>query len=121
MKKLICCFVLSAVALMADVTGKWSGSFTHEENGESHAETAYAVLKQAGNDITGTAGPTAEQQFPIKKGVIAGSKITLEVGVDEGVFHVTLTVNGNTMTGEVQGEGPDGQKMVAKLELKRVE
>jgi hypothetical protein len=119
MKKLICCFVLSAVALLADVTGKWTGTFTHEEGGESKSEDAYVSLKQAGNDITGTAGPSAEQQFPIKKGSIAGNKITLEVQADEGSFQLTLTVDGDHMIGEVQGQSPDGQKLLAKLDLKR--
>lgn len=119
MKKLICCFVLSAVALMADVTGKWAGTFTHAEGGETQSEGAYASLKQTGSEITGTAGPSAQQQFPIKKGSIAGNKVTLEVQADEGSFLVTLTVDGDHMMGDVQGQGPDGQKMMAKLDLKR--
>src|SRR5258708_36495107 len=94
MKKLICCFVLSAVALLADVTGKWSGTFTHDEDGTSKTETAYASLKQSGNDITGTAGPSAGQHVPIQKGSIAGDKITLGGQADEGGFHVILTVDG---------------------------
>jgi hypothetical protein len=119
MKKLICCFVLSAVALLADVTGKWSGTFTHDEDGQSKTETAYASLKQSGNDITGTAGPSAEQQFPIKKGSIAGDKITLEVQADEGVFQVLLTLDGDRMLGEVHGQDGQGNKLMAKLDLKR--
>ena len=119
MKKLICCFVLSAVALLADVTGKWSGSFTHDEGGESKTETAYASLTQKGNEITGTAGPSAEQQFPIKKGSIAGNKLTLEVQADEGVFNVVLTVTGDHMMGEVTGQDGQGNKLIAKLDLKR--
>ena len=119
MKKLICCFVLSAIALLADVTGKWTGTFTHSEGGDSKSDTAYASLKQTGNEITGTAGPSAEQQFQIKKGSIAGNKITLEIQADEGSFKLSLTVDGDHMIGDVEGQGPDGQKMLAKLDLKR--
>src|SRR5579863_124221 len=62
MKKiLVCSFLAVAIAVAAsaaDVTGKWSGSFTPDGG---QVGTAYAVLKQSGTAVTGSAGPAEDQ------------------------------------------------------------
>jgi len=54
--------LLAAIALTAaadtDVTGKWSGSFNITgPNRETDNDTAYLVLKQNGNEISGIRHP----------------------------------------------------------------
>ncbi len=119
MRKLLLCFVLSAVALMADVTGKWSGSFVAEVDGETKDGTAFANFKQDGGTITGTAGPSAEEQYPIKKGTLEGGTLTLDVQSPDQLIHIVLTVDGDHMQGKAETEDAAGKKLVAKVDMKR--
>ena len=71
----ICVVVLlliPSVWAAEDLTGTWSGTFitTMDEN-PPRDDVAYLVLKQTGAELTGTAGPTADQQRPIAKGTVA--------------------------------------------------
>src|SRR5690242_11565748 len=59
--------LLAQAVLAADVTGNWSGKF--QVNGADH-DTVYLSLKQSANSISGTAGPSADQQKPIQNGRI---------------------------------------------------
>jgi hypothetical protein len=119
--KIIWVLALSAVSLFADVTGKWSGSFEITIDGETKPDTAVLNLKQAGTKITGTAGPNEEKQMTIREGSIDGDKIKLEVEAeddDHPVIYLTLTVDGDHMTGTAKAEKEE-RKMSAKLDLKR--
>jgi hypothetical protein len=113
---------VTAVSLFADVTGKWTGSFDVTSDGESHNDSAVLILKQDGTNITGTAGPNEEKQFKIQKGSLDGNTLKLEVVNDEdgenNIIHVTLTVDGDKMTGDANAEH-DGKKMTAKMALTR--
>jgi hypothetical protein len=119
MKTLACTLLIALFAMTAfaaDVTGKWSGTFAPEGENPSGA---FVVLKQSGTTLTGTAGPDAEQQWPITNGKIQGNKITGEVASPEGmVFKMDLTVTGDQIKGEVNATR-DGQPMKAKVELTR--
>ena len=85
MKTLLCALALSALTLLgADVTGKWTGTFEMASQGETHSGDVYVILKQDGGKITGSMGPTAEQQFPIKNGTIEDNRVHLEVTPDQG-------------------------------------
>jgi hypothetical protein len=122
MKSLICALALSALSLFgADVTGKWSGTFEVSHDGEKRSAGALMVLKQEGGKITGTVGPTAEQQFPIKTGTIEGSKVQLEVVPDQGpaLVKFDLTLDGDDhMAGDLSGEGGEGT-LTGKIDVKR--
>src|SRR3954463_12015021 len=80
MKKLLFCSVLAATMAMAaaaaDLSGKWSGTITPEGQ---NASPAYAVFKQTGAAITGTAGPSEDNQWPGLKGTVKGDKVSVEV------------------------------------------
>ncbi len=121
--KLLVCVVLGAMlafaAAAADVTGKWSGSFS-AEGGEGGS--AYAVLKQSGTGISGTAGPDENQQWQIQKGKIEGNRLSLEIKHPENgsVYKVDLTVTGDSMKGDMMASMPDGGTMKGKMELTRV-
>ncbi|HEY2012847.1 MAG TPA: hypothetical protein VGH38_05065 [Bryobacteraceae bacterium] len=121
-KVLVCSLLAAAMALTAaaaDVTGKWTGSFT-PEGGE--AQSAYAVLKQAGTIVTGTAGPNEGDQWPDLKGTIRGDKVTLEVksAEDGSVYKCDLVLAGDHLKGDVTAKRSDGQEQKAKMDLARV-
>ena len=118
----VCCFLTAAMALTAaaaDVTGRWSGSFT-PESGQSN--TAYAVLKQAGTSVTGSAGPSEDQQWPDLKGTIKGDKVVVEVKStsDGTVYKCDLVLAGDHLKGEVSAAAGNGQTLKAKMDLTRV-
>ena len=121
MRTLFLAFTLAAVAALgADVTGKWSGSFTITMEGQTRPDVAVMVLTQKGMKIEGTVGPNAERQFPIKTGSIDGNKITLDVTPPDGPTSVKfdLVVDGDRITGDAKAEG-DGRTMTAKVDVKR--
>jgi len=62
-------FVLASVLSAADLTGKWTGTFSEHE---SEGKGALLILQQSGNELTGTAGPDQEKQFPIQNGKVDG-------------------------------------------------
>ncbi len=121
MTKILCCFLLTTMAMFADVTGKWSGSFEATgPDGQSHGGTAFLSLKQTGDAISGTAGPTEEHQMTIKVGKIDGDKIALEVVMDDGgVLTFDLTLADGHIKGDVKGDR-GGEKMTAKLDVTQV-
>jgi hypothetical protein len=121
MKRTVCCLLLSVVSLLADVSGKWSGSFDITgPDGETKADTAFLNLKQEGGKITGTAGPNEEKQFEIKTGKIDGDKIALEVVMEDGgVLTFDLALADDHIKGNVKGQMGD-ETMTAKLDVTRV-
>ena len=123
MKKiLVCSFLMAAMALTAlaaDVSGKWSGSFV-PESGQSG--TAYAILKQAGTALSGSAGPDENQQWPGLTGKIAGTKVTIQVkSAEDGmVYNCDLVLEGDHLKGDVTATAGNGQALKAKMDLTRV-
>jgi len=119
MKTLACTLLLALcafTAFAADATGKWTGSFTPSDGDPS---TGYVVIKQSGTEITGTAGPTADEQFPIVNGKIDGDKVTFDVSHPSGMtLKMSLVLDGDTLKGDVTANR-EGQSMKAKLDLKR--
>ena len=117
---------LMAIALplcaAADVTGKWTGSIDITEGDGGKHETACLILKQDGTTLTGTGGPTEEQQMPIQKGKVDGNKITFEIALDQDrVMSFTLQAEADSITGDVSGSDKEtGQPKTAKLSLNRV-
>jgi hypothetical protein len=108
MKKFIAMLFVTAVcALAGDVTGKYSGTI---HNGDP----VLIILKQDGAKLTGSGGPSEDQQFPMRNGKVEGDKITFEVVADENrVFKLSFTAKGDVIEGE--GIGPDGESMPLKL------
>lgn len=122
MTRILCCFLLTAMAMFADVSGKWSGSFdVTGPDGQTKSSTAFLVLKQSSDAITGTAGPNEQEQFTIKFGKIEGDKIALEVAHENGlVIKFDLTLAGGHIKGNASGENEEGQKMTAKVDVTAV-
>ena len=122
--KIVFCVALALAAWLpaaadVNVTGNWSGTFTSTgPNGDTHDSTALLVLKQDGNQITGTAGPNQDERYPITKGTIDGNKIVFEVAGGEHTIHFELTVAEDRIQGEARG-ATDGGQWQAKLDVKR--
>jgi uncharacterized protein (DUF2147 family) len=125
MKLLSIVFLILALAMTAaaaDVTGKWSGSYAliGPDGSAGESNPAFLILKQSGTTLTGTAGSDEADQFPIENAKIENNKITGSVNPSDGAtYTVSLTVDGDRMTGEVT-VSQGGQTMKAKIELKRV-
>lgn len=122
MKKLVSLLLLSACAFGAsDLTGKWSGSFDiTNASGDTKADTAYMDLKEQDGEVTGTAGPNSEKQWPLRNGKLDGAKIGFEVQTDDaGLLRFDLTFDGEAIDGTCTGTGNGGEKLSAKLHLKR--
>lgn len=124
MKRLFYFLLLAALASVAmadvNVTGKWSGSFNITRgDGDSKDSTAVLMLKQTGTDITGSAGPNEDEQFPIRKGTIEGDKITLEVDHDGSTIRFALVLNAaNRISGEAN-MSREGETAKAKVDVTR--
>lgn len=117
----VCVLFMAAFVAFADVNvaGKWTGTFaTNGGDGSPHDETAVLNLKQNGNDITGTAGPNDDQQFPVTAGKIDNGKIHLEIQTDGPTIKFDLVLEGEHLKGDAHAE-KDGQSRTAKLDVTR--
>jgi hypothetical protein len=122
MTRLLCCLAFSALVLSAaELTGKWSGSFDITfPNGESKADTAYLDLKELDGAVTGTAGPNSEKQWSLRNGKLDGQKLTFEVSTDDGLqLAFELTFEGEVVQGTCNATSNSGEKVLAKVHLKR--
>src|SRR5215469_8644431 len=117
----LCIFVLALAftAAAADISGKWSGSFTPESG---DGGSAYVILKQSGSTLTGSGGPDANEQWPGLTGTVSGNKVTFEVksASDGTVYKGTLVLEGDHLKGEVVFTPEGGQAGKAKLDLTKV-
>jgi len=124
-RKLLLCvlmFTLSTFVIQAaELTGKWSGSFDiTNEQGETKADNAYMDLKESAGSVTGTAGPNSDKQWSLRKGKLDGQKLTFEVAMEDGgILAFELTYDGTSIQGTCTGTGNEGEKLSAKVNLKR--
>ena len=101
-----------------DFTGKWSGAFNISEP-EQHDDTVFFQLTHKGKDLTGTAGPNAETQWPLK-GTVDGNKLTFEVAHEGGgQVKFMLTYAEGHLKGDASAE-MNGMKLAAKIDVQRV-
>jgi len=106
-KILLALLAIATSVLAADVTGNWTGEGV--TNGESHS--LYFVLKQEGNYLTGSAGPSAAEQHSFQTARVEGDKIILEVGVgSKGTLHFELKAAGEGMKGTVEVRRDEGNE-----------
>lgn len=128
MRLLCACVLLILLAFplaAADFTGKWTGSAEIKTSeGTSDGGSAYADLRQKGNEITGSAGYDETRVAPIEKVKLDGKKLTFQVTLsgDDGktVYTVSVTlVNDNRLEGDFEGVRDDGNKMTGKLVFTR--
>lgn len=120
---LLACLALLAAPVVAaeDFTGKWSGSFVAiRPDGSLDEDKIFLDLKHKGKELTGTAGPSAERQWPVLKGVVDGNKVTFEVQAGETgpLLKFALVFADGRLKGEANGE-EGGQKRTAKIDAGR--
>jgi hypothetical protein len=124
MKTFVCLGILLLAALTlsaADISGKWSGSFTMTgPGGESQQETAFVIFQQKGTELTGSGGPDETQQWPIQKGKVEGNRITFEVQSDGPLYKVDVMLVGDHIKGDVTVVMQEGQTSKAKVDVTRV-
>ncbi|MBS1853807.1 MAG: TIGR03435 family protein [Acidobacteria bacterium] len=82
-----CAMAVPAMLAAADVSGAWTGTV---------GSPVYLVLKQEGNHLSGTAGPTAgEQVATFQGGTVDGDHVAFRVGP----YQLDLKVEGDRMSG----------------------
>ena len=92
LKLLLLCLVPAALAA-TDLSGAWTGAA---------GSPIYLILKQDGNHVSGSGGPSAaEQILRFDDGTLAGDRLTFRAGP----FQFDLKVEADRMTGEVRSEG----------------
>ena len=111
-------FTVGLRATADDLTGTWVGSFTIIVAGQTDNETAHMVLTQKGAELTGTAGPNADQQWPILKAKAAGTKAEFDVQSDGPLVHFSVRIEKGRLKGEASAEH-DGKKMTGVVDLER--
>jgi hypothetical protein len=119
MKILVCTLIIAALAITAmaaDVSGKWTGTFTPEGQ---DAGQAFMILKQSGTTLTGSAGPDENQQWPISTGKVEGNKISGQVTSPDGaIYKFVLTLEGDHIKGNVEANA-NGQSIKGMLDVTR--
>ncbi len=114
MRLITLCLLAAATSLAADSTGKWSGTIQVPDR----TVPAYLVLKQEGTTLTGTAGPSAENQNPIRNGKVEDGKLSFEAPAGNATMKFVLEQKGDELAGDVTRDR-DGQTETAKIQLKR--
>jgi hypothetical protein len=112
-----------ASALMADATGKWSGSASGQfraADGDT-SQPLFVVLKQDGAALTGIIGPDERTQIPMQNGTAEGDRLRFEVAQgDKGTLHFDLKASAGEIKGDARFKKFDGDETTFKVELKRV-
>jgi hypothetical protein len=107
-------------AQTTDLTGKWTGTLTRTApDGRTQSIDFMFDLTQKGKVLTGTAGPNAERQWKIEKGVVEGEKVTFQVQQPDGPMRTfTLKRLKDRLQGEMLAE-LKGQSFTAKVDAGR--
>lgn len=119
MKLLLTSLLLTLSISAANLSGKWTGTFIDTSEG-SKSETAVVILTQDGNTLTGTAGPTTEEQMALSNGKLDGNNVTFDVKAGEITVHFTLQLVDKHLKGSAKAEA-NGESKSATLDLTRAE
>jgi hypothetical protein len=105
---------LCAAADEMEFSGTWSGSFDiHFADGRIVNDTAWLDLQQTGQIVTGTVGPRADQQGPVREGVASGKRLEFVADSTPGkVLRFKLRRQGEKLSGEANGEIGDDRVRV---------
>ena len=114
----LCLLLFASAAANAgasDVTGRWKATISLGDE----TMTGVALLKQTGDEVTGSIGPDDQNQHPLD-GVVKGNQVTLTTHPRPGrtvAFDTCyLTVDGERMTGTTERNGSNDK---GKIELVR--
>ena len=119
MKLLLTSLLLTLSILAANLSGKWTGTFVDDaEKGKN--DGMVLILTQDGNTLTGTAGPTADEQMAISNGKIDGANVTFDLKAEAVMVHFTLQLVGAHLKGQANAEVA-GEKHSGTIDLTRSE
>src|SRR2546423_3993093 len=103
MKRIVVLLTFSAVVLMAEATGKWSGSVSGQfraADGDA-SQPLIVILKQDGPALAGSIGPDEKVQIPLQNGAAESDTLKFDVAQgDKGTLFFDLKVS----TDEIKGE-----------------
>lgn len=91
--------LLALNAFAADLSGKWSGSF--RADGGDHDVPQLLILKQNGNELTGSGGPNNSEQYPIEHGKVENNRVSFEITTGEWKFSYVLKASDKRMEGNL--------------------
>lgn len=122
MRRLLPLIFLSCALYGADLSGKWTGTVEFKtSDGESRSRSAFALLKQEADAITGKIGPTEDEAQPISNAKFDGKKLTFEITTPDGsVVRLALNlVDENKLDGTLEMERDSGEKAGGSMVLQR--
>lgn len=99
-KMMLAVLLLTAAGMAADFNGRWSGGFRVE--GGDHDVPQLLLLKQNGNELTGSGGPNESEQYPIENGSVRGQRVQFEITTGEWKFTYDLKANGAKLEGKLE-------------------
>ena len=121
--------ILSSAPLLAiqstapDLTGIWVGKFRMTNKEIDKEESAYVVLKQTKADLSGSAGPSAERQFPINSGKVTTTKgettVVFETGREGHVISFELKLVDGRLTGIARDQFYPDNKITFELQRRK--
>lgn len=103
-------------AFASDISGKWSGS-SQDSSGPGNV---YAILKQDGTNLSGSAGPSESHQFPITTGKVDGDHVTFDVKMRGGMIRFDVTGGMSELKGTMRIDENGGHTAHSSVILKRV-
>jgi hypothetical protein len=110
---------LLMIAASIDVSGKWVGTSEFvNQGGETRTGPVSMTLRQEGDVVRGTAGPSADRQQELQNGKLNGERLTFETADAGGKVEIALTVRDGVMKGEAKMHREYGV-ITMKLELKK--
>jgi Domain of unknown function (DUF4440) len=116
MKSYLLFFAASGTGLLAaDATGTWTGKISRDQS----EHPAHLILKQEGKVLTGTGGPGADLQMPLRNGVAEpDGRLTFEIEQGNAVMKFTLRQDGDAISGDL-ARTQDGNVETAALRVAR--
>lgn len=121
MKTLLLCLLLAPAVSMAstdEFAGTWSGSFDiHFADGRVVQDTAWMVLTPSADGVTGTVGPKAAEQGPVREVSVSGDQLEFVADSTPGKFlRFKLRRVGEGLSGEAHGDiGNDAVRVVISV------
>src|SRR5215475_12692908 len=90
---------------VADVAGKWMGPLDiRKPDGTVQHDTAYFIIRQDGDKLSGSAGPSKGQQSTMTEGTVTASTVRFAVQVRPGTsVSFNLHLDGDHLRGEAAG------------------
>ena len=113
---------LPAEPPIADVAGKWMGTLDiRKSDGSVQHDTAYFIIQQDGDKLSGSAGPSERQQSAMTEGTVAASTVRFAVQVRPGTsVSFDLLLDGDHLRGAATGSvwEPDAKISVDTVRLR---